>query len=165
MAKDTKMSEDKYHLPQGTEDLYSEAKGLSDQNKQEPARRILLGLLERFPKEPRILMGIGNTYLSEGDNIDKAERYYLKALEYAPDFAPLLCNISGLYSKIGRYDESGVYARRAIAADPGVPSPWRTLGLQSERCYFTSLNDPDLETLKEHPGYEDIEAEAKERFK
>ncbi|MCP4229821.1 MAG: hypothetical protein GY771_06695 [bacterium] len=124
---------EKYPVPPEIKAVFDKALQLRKRNKQKRARRVLLGLLELFPEDPRILNLLGTTYLDEENGLVEAERYFLLSLKYAPDFADALCNISGVYSRTERYEKSVEYARRAIKADTKEAAPWMTLGLYYAR--------------------------------
>lgn len=124
-----KTEEDYYSLPPDIKPAYIKVVEMRKQNLEEEAREILLVLLEKYPEEPRLLNSMANTYFTSNGDFEEAERYYLKALEYAPDFSHTLSNLSSLYSKVGRYEEAAVFARRAIKAEPDSAAPWTTLGL------------------------------------
>lgn len=127
------MNETEYPIPSEIESVYEKARLLREQNEQESARTVLHGLLELFPEEPRVLNSIGTTYLDEEGGEEEAEKYFLLTLKYAPDFGDALSNLSGLYSRTGRYEEAAEYARRAIKAYPKFAPPWMTLGLYYAR--------------------------------
>ena len=133
MVKEINKSENKYPIPAEIKYVYDRAVLLRKENRQESARRVLLGLLELYPEEPRILNLVATTYLDEEGGEEEAEKYFLRSLEYAPDFGDALSNLSGLYSRLGRYEESAGCARRAIKANPKNGAPWMTLGLYYAR--------------------------------
>jgi len=120
---------DKYPVPTEIKFEYDRALRLREQNEQIGARNIFLGLLDQYPEEPRLLFSIANTYLTDGREIEKAEAYYLEALQYAPDFLPALSNLGSLYSRLGRFEEAAEYARRTMRIDAGSAAPWLVLGL------------------------------------
>ena len=97
-----KTEEEYYPLPPDIKPAYTKAVELRKQNREEEARLVLLDLLEQYPEEPRILNSIANTYFNCNGDFEEAERYYLKALEYATDFSHTLSNLSSLYSRTGR---------------------------------------------------------------
>ncbi len=133
MAKAKITDEGKYSVPAEIKYVYERAVQLKKEDRQESARAVLLGLLELYPKEPKILNLFATTYLDETGGEEEAEKYFLLAIKYAPDFADALSNLSGLYSRLERYEESAEYARRAIKADSKEAAPWMTLGLYYAR--------------------------------
>lgn len=134
-----KTEEEYYPLPSPILPVYYKAVELRKQNREEEAREILLGLLARYPEEPRLLNSVGNTYFSEDGDLEKAEQYYLKVLGFAPDFSHTLSNLSSLYSRTGRFEQAADYARRAIKAEPDSAAPWTTLGL-----YYLRKGETDI---------------------
>lgn len=130
----------KYPVPDYIKDAYVEAVEIMEENEPARARRVLEGLLELEPNEPRLLNSLANTYFIE-DKLGLAEEYFLKALMYGPDFSVANSNLSSLYSKTGRYEESAKYARRAIKYSKESPIPWNTLGVYYARSgdYKTAL--------------------------
>lgn len=129
MGKRTEPETNEYPVPDEIERQYDEATRLLKGYEYKAARAVLLGLLEQFPEEPRILNSLGNTYFAGGDDYNEAERYFLKALRYAPYLSSALSNIASLYCFIGRMEESAEYARRAVEIHPAEAKSWNTLGL------------------------------------
>lgn len=125
--------EGEYPIPSEIKSAFDKALRLREQYEHESARRVLLEILEMFPEEPRILHMIGTTYLDEEGREEEAEKYFLLTLRYAPDFGVTLANISGLYSRLGRFEKSAEYARRAIKVNNETGLPWMTLGLYYAR--------------------------------
>jgi tetratricopeptide (TPR) repeat protein len=123
----------KYLVPGEIAVPYKKAVSLNNIGKYESARRELLGLLELYPNEPRLLNSLGNTYARLKDDTEKGIKCYLKALEIAPDFTPALVNLASLYSALGRYGEAVEYARRALTLDRESPAAWNAIGLYYAR--------------------------------
>ena len=123
----------KFPIPEEIRFVYDRAVDLKRENKTQSARTVLLGLMELFPEEPRILNLIGTTYLDEPGREEDAEKYFLLAIRYAPDFGDALSNLSGIYSRMERYEDSAKYAQQAIKVYPEYAPPWMTLGLYYAR--------------------------------
>ncbi|UCE26671.1 MAG: tetratricopeptide repeat protein [Candidatus Coatesbacteria bacterium] len=118
------------------EPVYEKALALIDSGEHEKARRVLMGLVELYPDEPRLLNSIGATYFQEEGDAVEAERYFREALKRAPDLSPALANLSSLFGSLERFDEAAEYARRAIKYNPESAIPWMNLGL-----YYVRLGD------------------------
>jgi len=128
--------DERYPVEAEIEPVYERALALIESGEHEKARRVLLGLLELWPDEPRLINSVGVTYFREGGDAEEAERYFREALKRAPDFSPALSNLSSLFGSLERFDESAEYARRAIKCNPESAIPWMNLGL-----YYVRLGD------------------------
>lgn len=120
-------------VPMAVKAVYKKAVELNKRGEYMKARRVLSKLVSQYPREPRLLNSLANTYARIKEDREKAFEYYLRALEYAPDFSPVLNNLSALYSALSRFDESAEYARRAIKSDRESPASWNALGVYYAR--------------------------------
>jgi len=121
----------KYPVPESINEIYGEAVSILDEDPAQ-ARKILEGLLELEPDEPRLLNSLANTYFVEG-KLEMAVKYFRESLKHGPDFSIPNSNLSSVYSKMGRYEESAKYAERAIKCFKESPVPWNTLGIYYAR--------------------------------
>lgn len=74
-------------------------------------------MLNKHPNDPDILLSLGLISKKRGDFI-RAEAYYLKGLENAPDSYELTVNLGNVYLAINRPEEAEKYYKTAINIDP-----------------------------------------------
>ncbi|MSQ90745.1 MAG: tetratricopeptide repeat protein [Phycisphaerales bacterium] len=63
------------------------------------------------------------------EELDAAEKSYVRALEIRPDLAVALIGLATVYGSRDMYEISLRYARRATTADPGSLESWRMRGV------------------------------------
>ncbi len=93
----------------------------------------------------------GKTYANMGD-IDKAEKYHLKALNVKPDFYTAMTNLAAVYSDNGKEKEALELCRKVLNANPCDPIALTAMGSAYEKqgnlddavnCYEKALGyDP-----------------------
>lgn len=91
--------------------------------------------------DPRVLISIGNAFLSRGE-YDRALREYERAIKLSPDEPIVLYNLGCLYALKDEPDRAFDYLRRSIAAGYD-DAEW----LQ---------RDPDLKSLHEDPRFAEL---------
>jgi type IV pilus assembly protein PilF len=91
--------------------------------------RVALGLRELLlaesfdPQSPRIHQALANAYLMRGKPV-QAEKHYLRTLEIEPTYHEARLNLSILYNRLDRYEESLSHSSM-LADDATFPGPWR----------------------------------------
>ncbi len=75
---------------------------------------------EKSPKNGRGLMNYGLALMAKADYAG-AEKYFMKAMEFAPGYPYLFVNMGILKEATGRLDESERYFRTAISHGPNLP--------------------------------------------
>ena len=76
--------------------------------------------LKRWPRNPTLLLGAGNTAYAAGDR-EAAVLAFQRAVAVQPDNAPALNNLATVLAELGRRDEARDAAQRAVA----LGGPWR----------------------------------------
>jgi Tfp pilus assembly protein PilF len=83
-------------------------------------------LAERLdPQNPRIHHALADAYTMRGKAVE-AERYYLQTLEIEPGYHEARLNLSILYIRLDRYEDSLSHTS-ILADDATFPGPWRAL--------------------------------------
>jgi hypothetical protein len=76
--------------------------------------------LKRWPRNPTLLLGAGNTAYAAGDR-QAAVSAFQRAIAVQPDNAPALNNLATVLAELGRRNEARDAAQRAVA----LGGPWR----------------------------------------
>ena len=93
------------------------AYGLSQQGFYARAAEAYEPVLAKHPNNAEHLAAVGRLHLGARD-MDKAHRYFQRALEADPQCAEAAFGVSRYLTFYGRMDEAETYVRRALAADP-----------------------------------------------
>jgi len=91
--------------------------------------------------DPRVLISIGNAFLSKGE-YDRALREYERAIELAPNEPVVLYNIGCIYALRGKPDQAFDYLTRSVKA-----------GYTDEEWL---QRDPDLKSLHDDPRFKEL---------
>ncbi len=118
--------------------LLREGKSYLDEGRFERARALFREAIEADPAVPEAYNGVGVTYRMR-NALGDALAWYKKALSADPDFGDAYYNMACVYSLQGKEELALRYLK--IAALNGYVSAG---GLDA---------DPDLEPLRQHPGY------------
>jgi tetratricopeptide (TPR) repeat protein len=74
----------------------------------------------KSPRNGRGLMNYGLTFMARGDYPD-AEKYFLKAMKFVPDYAYLYINLGVLKAATGNAKQAESYYLKAITLNPRLP--------------------------------------------
>jgi len=127
------VDEKEYPVPAEIKSEFDRAKLLQKRNEHTAALKVLLGLLDQYPEEPRLLISAASSYVVAGYGLEEAEGYFLKALDCAPHCLSVLICVSSYYGRLKQYEKAAEYARRAIRVDTRSAAPWIVLGLYYAR--------------------------------
>jgi len=114
--------------------------------------RVALGLRElQFaesfdPTNPKIHLALANVYLMR-DKPEEAEQHYLRTLEIEPSYHEARINLSILYNRLDRYQESLVHTS-ILVDDATFPSPWRALANKGHAEYRLGQVEEARRTLE-----------------
>jgi tetratricopeptide (TPR) repeat protein len=114
--------------------------------------RIALGLRElQFaesfdPTSPKIHLALANVYLIRGKP-EEAEQHYLRTLEIEPSYHEARINLSILYNRLDRYQESLAHTS-ILVGDATFPSPWRALANKGRAEYQLGQVEEARRTLE-----------------
>jgi type IV pilus assembly protein PilF len=92
------------------------------------ALRELLFAEELDPDNPRIHQALADAYLMRGKP-EEAEQHYLRTLDLDPTLHEARLNLSTLYNRLDRYEESLVHTSM-LADDATFSGPWRALAIK-----------------------------------
>ena len=120
-------------VPEHVEARRNLAMALKNSNRLPEAKDHLVDVLRLSPGDSWAYVLLGNIYAWNENDLDTAERFYQKALEFAPKDTYALTNYAAL--KIERKDPEGarVLFEQAITLEPRHPNPYYGLA--------TLLND------------------------
>ncbi|HQP91160.1 MAG TPA: hypothetical protein PLU24_00615, partial [Candidatus Omnitrophota bacterium] len=89
------------------------------------------------PDKPAVIFGIGSYYLLAppvaGRDIDKAEKYFKKAINADPLFSDVYVRLAQVYQMKGRPEDYKKYIDKALSVDPGNEI---ALDVKSGKCRF-----------------------------
>lgn len=105
--------------PDGPEAMFYEADLMIERGKITEATRLLMELIEKFPAFGRAYNHLGYIYETKFRDITRAEAYYKKALELAPDYPGAYLNFSILLSNQERWDDLKQLLTKALSC-PGI---------------------------------------------
>ena len=90
----------------------------------------------KSPRNGRGLMNYGLALMGKGDYAD-AERYFLKAMQYVPNYANLYVNMGILKAKTGKASVAEPFFQKAIHLNPGWPDGyyWYANFLKEQKRY------------------------------
>lgn len=90
---------------------------LAANNQLDAAEQQYTELLKEYPKHVSALTNLGYIKLSKGKAAE-AEALYLKALNYDPDYEPLLMNLAGYYAYKKDFKRSELYLTKILKRNP-----------------------------------------------
>jgi len=94
-------------------------------NRTALAIRELLFAEDLDPRNARVQHALADAYLMRGKPVE-AEKHYLRALEIDPTLHEARMNLSSMYNRLDRYEESLVHSSM-LADDATFSGPWRAL--------------------------------------
>jgi len=124
--EDSEMSNSAKEGP--AEELYRQAKRLTDEGALQEAVRTYRELLAIEPSHLRAHNNLGVVYDRLGDH-RRALAEYQAAEELDPDDVRLQCNIAAVLASLGRYREAEAKLTRALDSDPKNADARENLGL------------------------------------
>ena len=111
---------------------------LFSQQKYDEALRVALSLVKgQDAPDPSLLNNIGLCYYKLA-NYPEAERAYLQAIKFRPEYPTAMDNLSLVYAKQKRLDLAISYAERALGLAPGDPNISRHLDAYHRQPSATS---------------------------
>lgn len=100
------------------EDMFAKADELIKEGDIKGAVETLFKITQRSPHFGKAYNHLGWVYENKYKNYAKAEEYYKKALEYAPDYAASYLNYTYFLSNLSRFDELRAHLDKSLT----VPS-------------------------------------------
>jgi serine/threonine protein kinase/tetratricopeptide (TPR) repeat protein len=94
--------------------------------------RIRRQIIEKYPKEKEVFVGLGTSYLNRGA-YDKAIIEFNKALELDPNYGELLNELGYVYLEMGDPSKAVEYLKKYVSLSPGEANPLDSLA----NAYFT----------------------------
>lgn len=116
-------------LPAHTRARRDLAMALMEVGRSQEAKRHLIRVLQLDPKDAWAYLILGNLYLAAEQDLGSAERYYINAVDLAPDDPYIINALAALKGQRGDYAEAEALFLRAIELDPAVPNPRQGLAL------------------------------------
>ncbi len=110
------------------ENDYIMALGLMRNGKIKHAMKILNGLVEKHPTYSGPYANLGILYQKAGD-LDKAERFYLKAVELKPDNAIVFNRLGMLYRELGKFKKAAAFYNEALDVKADYAEVYMNMGI------------------------------------
>ena len=86
-----------------------------DAHELEEAEKVMRVALQLNAKEPNLWNNLGNI-LGTGRRLKESREAYLKALEVAPDYKPVLANLAGVEANFGNFDKAIGLLRQVLSS-------------------------------------------------
>lgn len=96
------------------DNLFFEADNLIKENLIGDAYNKLLTIIQKNPRYGRAYNHLGWLFETKYKDLNKAEEYYQKALEYSPEYIPIYLNYAICLSTMGKYNELKEFLDKAI---------------------------------------------------
>ena len=103
--------------------------GFSEQGEVDKGMDEVLEALIIDPKNMWALIMMGNILANGKNNIDAADKYYKKVLEYYPDNAIALNNVAGTLIRKKEYDSAIRYMKQALEIDDSYTNSYYGIAL------------------------------------
>jgi serine/threonine protein kinase/Tfp pilus assembly protein PilF len=94
--------------------------------------RIRRQIIEKYPKEKEVFLGLGTSYWNRGA-YDKAIIEFNKALELDPNYGEVLNELGYVYLEMGDPSKAVEYLKKYVSLSPGEANPLDSLA----NAYFT----------------------------
>ena len=92
------------------------------------AENYFLDLVDNDPANAEILNNLGVIYYTQ-TNIEKAEKFFLKALAIQEDHLDSMLNLVDLYQNVKRWEEAALQLEKCITIDNQNPNLYNQLGM------------------------------------
>jgi tetratricopeptide (TPR) repeat protein len=101
------------------DELFYEADQQIKEQKYADAMQTLEAILAEAPKYGKAYNHLGWLYETKYRDFKKAEEFYIKCLEYEPEYTPVYLNLAVVLSAMGKYEELENLLNKALVI-PGI---------------------------------------------
>ena len=124
-----------------------------DKNKEWKDDETLYKSILPLSQTPRVYVNLGNSEVQRHD-LKKAEQYYLRALEIAPQQSEAYGNLGYIYNTENKFDKAEEVLKKAISINPKLADAHFNLGVcyAKTRRYGEALKEIDA-TLEISPNH------------
>ncbi len=99
------------------DNLFFEADNLIKDNLIGDAYNKLMSIIQRNPRYGRAYNHLGWLFETKYKDLNKAEEYYQKALEYSPEYIPIYLNYAICLSTMGKFDKLKDFLDKAMLVE------------------------------------------------
>jgi tetratricopeptide (TPR) repeat protein len=99
------------------DNLFFEADNLIKDNLIGDAYNKLMSIIQKNPRYGRAYNHLGWLFETKYKDLNKAEEYYQKALEYSPEYIPIYLNYAICLSTMGKFDKLKEFLDKAILVE------------------------------------------------
>ena len=96
------------------EEMFAKADDLIKEGDIKGAVELLFKIIQRNPNFGKAYNHLGWVYENKYKNYTRAEEFYKKALQYAPEYAAPYLNYTYFLSNLGRYDELKTHLDKSL---------------------------------------------------
>lgn len=114
-------------LPLHTDARRNLAMAYLESGDPEKARELLVQTLRLDPKDAWAYLLLGNIAIRQGNNMDRAGRFYEKAVGLSPDDHIIITNYAALLAERGEIERADALFLKAIQLEPTYPNAYYAL--------------------------------------